>query len=76
MDSVIKCCALGDGAVGKTCLLISFAQNKFPEEHIPTVFDNYLANVMWKQHTVSLGKILFLNSTLRSLGYCWSRELL
>jgi small GTP-binding protein len=57
MDSVIKCVALGDGAVGKTCLLISFAQNKFPEEHIPTVFDNYLANVMWKQHTVSLGKI-------------------
>ena len=51
----IKCVALGDGAVGKTSLLMSYSYNKFPEEHIPTVFDNYSAEVVIDGVGVSLG---------------------
>lgn len=40
-----KLVIVGDGACGKTCLLIVFSQDKFPEVYVPTVFENYVADI-------------------------------
>eukprot|EP01101_Sappina_pedata_P010996 TRINITY_DN7103_c0_g1_i1.p1 TRINITY_DN7103_c0_g1~~TRINITY_DN7103_c0_g1_i1.p1 ORF type:complete len:225 (-),score=38.52 TRINITY_DN7103_c0_g1_i1:64-639(-) len=42
----IKCVVVGDGAVGKTCVLNMYAKNSIPEDYAPTVFNNYMANIM------------------------------
>lgn len=40
-----KLVIVGDGACGKTCLLIVFSKDQFPEVYVPTVFENYIADI-------------------------------
>jgi len=41
-----KLVIVGDGACGKTCLLIVFSKDQFPEVYVPTVFENYVADIV------------------------------
>ena len=41
----IKCALVGDGAVGKTSLAISYSTNGYPTEYVPTAFDHYSGNM-------------------------------
>jgi Ras-related C3 botulinum toxin substrate 1 len=49
-----KLVAVGDGAIGKTSLLMCFVHDTFPKEYVPTVFDNHDANVRFKDKMVRL----------------------
>ncbi|OAF66552.1 GTP-binding protein RHO3 [Intoshia linei] len=49
-----KMVIVGDGAVGKTSLLISFVKDTFPEVYVPTVFETYVATIDMNHCTVQL----------------------
>ncbi|XP_066257374.1 ras-like GTP-binding protein rhoA [Euwallacea similis] len=56
MDETLKrkLVVVGDGGCGKTCLLTVFANNEFPEEHVPTIFDTYIKSVTFGKTHFSL----------------------
>jgi len=49
-----KLVVVGDGGCGKTCLLIVYAENRFPEAYIPTVFENYVTQVQFEGKQIEL----------------------
>lgn len=59
-----KLVIVGDGACGKTCLLIVFSKDQFPEVYVPTVFENYVADIevdskqVMHEHTLVLFNVI------------------
>ncbi|XP_061072988.1 ras homolog family member Ub [Conger conger] len=44
-ERILKCVLLGDGAVGKTSLVVSYTTNGYPTKYVPTAFDDFSAVV-------------------------------
>ncbi|PAA67978.1 hypothetical protein BOX15_Mlig022420g1 [Macrostomum lignano] len=53
MDSY-KVVVVGDGAVGKTAMLISYVSNSFPTDYVPTVFDSSTTKEMVNGRLIEL----------------------
>lgn len=69
-----KLVIVGDGACGKTCLLIVFSKDQFPEVYVPTVFENYVADIEvdGKQVSLCLFKVILLFTTTTPFKFIWS----
>ena len=52
ITSNVKVMVVGDTGVGKTCLLSTFANNVFPTQYTPTIFDNMSTGVTIQNQTV------------------------
>ncbi|XP_063901769.1 ras-like GTP-binding protein Rho1 [Zophobas morio] len=70
----LKVVVVGDGACGKTCLLTVYVQKKFPEEYVPTVFENHVSEVSCdgKDYELALWDTAGQEEydRLRPLSYC------
>ncbi|XP_005987909.1 ras homolog family member Ub [Latimeria chalumnae] len=53
-DRSLKCVLLGDGAVGKTSLVVSYTTNGYPTKYVPTAFDDFSAVVQVDGNPVRL----------------------
>ncbi|KAJ1506534.1 hypothetical protein HMI54_004995 [Coelomomyces lativittatus] len=43
-----KLVIIGDGCTGKTALLMTYALRQFPEQYVPTIFENYTVTTSYK----------------------------
>eukprot|EP01091_Cochliopodium_minus_P013857 TRINITY_DN4571_c0_g2_i1.p1 TRINITY_DN4571_c0_g2~~TRINITY_DN4571_c0_g2_i1.p1 ORF type:complete len:194 (-),score=30.67 TRINITY_DN4571_c0_g2_i1:86-667(-) len=54
MNPNLKLVCVGDGGIGKTAFLISFVENRFPIDYVPTVFENHLTCLTVDNKQISL----------------------
>ena len=79
----IKCVAVGDGAVGKTSLLMTYVTNEFPGDNPPTIMDHHVATVMVDGEPIEIGTALWISTmlvdhhfiTIRSMGHRRTRTI-
>lgn len=53
----LKAVVVGDGACGKTCLLIRLCTGAFPQEYVPTVFDLNSQLLLWNRLPLFIGLV-------------------
>merc|ERR1719469_616438 len=53
-NPTVKAVVVGEGAVGKTCLITAYGENRFPDDYIPTVSDTYGGSVEYDNKEVKL----------------------
>ena len=54
MDEWIKLMVVGGGGVGKTCLLITYTEEKFPSEYVPKIIGGNVVEVKIAETTYQL----------------------
>ena len=59
-DHTVKIVAVGDGAVGKTCLLQVFYTGIFPVEYVPTIFENHEFDILENRMKIEGNECEFL----------------
>ena len=52
--TVKKIVIIGDGACGKTCLMLVYEKGEFPTRYIPTIFENTTKKVQYNGKDVEL----------------------
>ncbi len=70
-----KLVIVGDGACGKTCLLIVFSKDQFPEVYVPTVFENYVADIEVDGKQVIRRRLGFLPTSGVARNFVWGVRL-
>ncbi|CAG5132620.1 unnamed protein product [Candidula unifasciata] len=50
-----KLVVIGDGTCGKTCLLIVYTNNQFPQTYLPTVFETFVKDLVVNDRQIQLG---------------------
>ena len=54
MTDEVKVVVVGDGAVGKTCMIICYTKDEFPKTYTPTVFDAHKGHMDFNGKEVQL----------------------
>ena len=53
-DGEVKIVVVGDGAVGKTCMIICYISDEFPTTYTPNVFDSLKGHMNYDWNEISL----------------------
>ena len=50
----LKLVVVGDGAVGKTALLVRYTENVYSTDYVPTTWDNFAKNIQIDREMIGL----------------------
>lgn len=53
-EKCLKCIFVGNAAVGKTSMIVSYTTNVYPHNYVPTAFDNFSVVVLVDKKPIRL----------------------